>query len=182
LYSSTHRALKPGNTRRCRGPSYRSASGPPRSLPPPRHSLPGARAEIEALRSKIATLQDQVNGLYATSLYAQGEQAREVQADLKRQQGNLDAANNSLTEDEAALRDAMDQARTILFEQDDAGEPMLGGWLPATPTDSTGAGALMVNVPNPDYPGPAPNFDRAVYYAYGTAEAASQAMADGTSM
>jgi len=145
------------------------------SLPPD-----DLRANMEALSGKIATLQQEVNGLYAATLAAQSEQARELQADLKRKQGDLDEATNDLTEAEEALQKAMNDARLALSQENDDGEPLLGGWLPADDTlHEAQAGATIVNVPNHDFPGPAPSFDRAVYHTYETREAAARALAGG---
>ena len=144
------------------------------SLPPDE-----LHANIDALSARIVTLQEEVNKLYAATLAAQGQQARALQADLRRQQGNLDEASNDLAEAETELQQAMHAARLALFEQDDSGEPLLGAWLPAETSSDSAAEATIVNIPNPGFPGPVPNFDRAVYNTYETSDAATRALADG---
>jgi len=138
-----------------------------------------ARADIDALRIKIADLQAAVDRLYREAVYVQGEQARELQADLRRQQGNLDEASNDLAEAQGFLQSAMEDARQSLFEQDDAGEPLLGSWLPVSGAGGGAADSTFTNVPNPDFPRQAANFDRASYHAFATREAALQAMQAG---
>ncbi len=68
-------------------------------------------ARIQALQEKTATLQATVNRLYAALLTAQGEQARELQADLRRQQGNLDEATNDLAKEQSGIQAALKAAR-----------------------------------------------------------------------
>jgi len=136
-------------------------------------------AGIQALRPKIATLQEEVNALYAATLGAQGEQARELQAALRRQQGNLDEATNDLAEEQESLQAAMNEARARLYEQDDDGEPLLGAWLPQGGNFEEDEALGFVNVPYPGFPGPVPNFDRALYQTYHSRETAAMALADG---
>ena len=75
----------------------------------------------------MGTLQQEVNRLYAATLTAQGDQARELQADLRRQQGNLDEATNDLADEQEALEGALKAARIALFQQDDARRAFAGG-------------------------------------------------------
>jgi ABC-type transport system substrate-binding protein len=134
------------------------------------------RAKIQALHEKVATLQDEANRLYSETLTAQGAEARELQADLRRQQGNLDEATNDLTEEQAGLQVALQAARFALFEQDDLGEPLLGPWLP---DQLPAASADVTNGSNEAYPGALANFDQASYILYRSADAASEALAAG---
>lgn len=136
---------------------------------------PETRAQVDSLRAKIATLQAEVDRLYAETLVAQGDQAREAQATLRRQQGNLDEAMNDLTKVQASIQDAKKAARAALFELEDSDEPLLGPWMPATGMRSEG----IINIPNPAYPGPTSNFDRAAYVLFTTREDADQALAAG---
>jgi ABC-type transport system substrate-binding protein len=134
-----------------------------------------SRAKIRALQQQITGLQTQVNGLYAQLPAAQGVQARELQADLRRQQGNLDQATNQLMKDQTGLEEALKAARVALFQEDDTGEPLLGAWEPAGGSKVTNP----TNVPNPDYPGPIANFDQATYVLYPSVDSASRAFAAG---
>ncbi len=68
--------------------------------------------------------------MYAATLTAQGEQARELQADLRRQQGNYDEATNDLAKEQAGIQDGLKAARSALFQSNDSDEPLLGPWLP----------------------------------------------------
>ena len=136
-------------------------------------------ATMEALKGNIATLRQEVDRLYAATLSAQGETARQLQADLRRQQGNLDEATNDLEKADAARQQALDDARLALFEQGPEGEPLLGSWLPDTAPSGPKTKAPIVNLPNPDLPGPPANFDRAAYYTYETRQAAMAALDSG---
>jgi peptide/nickel transport system substrate-binding protein len=135
---------------------------------------PESLDKIRALQARLVTLQEEVNKLYVETLTAQGEQAREVQANLRRQQGNLDEATNALAEEKTAMEDALRTARGALFQQDDTGEPLLGPWLPDGSSDSSSA---VTNRANSSYPGPSANFDRAAYVLFPSAETAAQALA-----
>jgi len=143
-------------------------------------ALPGdeLRSSLDNLRGRIATLQQEANDLYTATLYAQGPQARELQADLKRKQGSLDEVTNDLNKAQTTLEQSLQAAQTALFEQDDRGEPLAGAWLPQA-SASTAANAPIINVPNPAYPGPAPHFDRAVFHIYATRQAAEEAVKAG---
>jgi peptide/nickel transport system substrate-binding protein len=143
--------------------------------------LPGddVRASIETLDAHIATLQKDVNDLYAATLSAQGEQARQLQSDLKHQQGNLDEATNSRAEAQAAIEAAMLKARQALFDADDNLEPLLGLWMPAPADQVAGSGKPILNVPNAGYPGPTVNFDRLAFSVYSTRALADQALDAG---
>ena len=70
-------------------------------------------------------------------------------------------------------------AQTALFEQDHKGEPLLGAWLPQSTASGAALRSPIVNVPNAGYPGPIPNFDRAVFRTFASREAAEQALAAG---
>jgi peptide/nickel transport system substrate-binding protein len=144
------------------------------SLPPDE-----LRATIETLKGEITKLQQEANALFAATINAQGQQARELQAELKRKQGNLDEATNELADAEKTLRTAMDEARSALFQQDDTDEPLLGGWQPKETGNGAQTGATAVNIPNPGFPGITPNFDRALYITFDTAEAAAEALSGG---
>jgi peptide/nickel transport system substrate-binding protein len=133
-------------------------------------------ADIEALKSKMADLQSRVSALYEEAATAQGEEARQVQADLKRQQGNLDQATNDLGKTQTEYDAAVTAARSALYALSDAAEPHLGRWLPST---GTGAGGAIVNEANAAFPGPGPAFDRAVYRTYPTRAAADVALSRG---
>jgi peptide/nickel transport system substrate-binding protein len=137
---------------------------------------PETRAKIETLQKEAAGLQNEVNRLYTESLTAQGPDAREVQASLRRQQGNLDEATNALAAEKAGLETALSAARQALFRQDDSGEPLLGPWLPVNDSVSLSGRA---NRANEAYPGARPNYDRAAYVLFPSADAAAESMQAG---
>lgn len=144
-------------------------------------SLPGNDliANVEALKVKIGALQSLVNQLYAASITATGEQARQIQADLKRQQGNLDQANNDLTKAQATYEDALQSARAALYALRDDGEPRLGKWTSGANQTDADAGPAFTNVANPNYPGVPPRFERAAFFTFPTEEAAVAALEKG---
>lgn len=144
------------------------------SLPPGE-----AYAKLDALNGKVNTLQQQVDKLYAATLSAQGEQSRVIQADLKRLQGNLDEATNDRGAILADIGQRMQAARRLLFELNDVDEPVLGAWLPERPASGADSSGTIVNLPNPAYPGPTPNFDRLVFRLFENAGGAEAAMKDG---
>jgi ABC-type transport system substrate-binding protein len=145
--------------------------------------LPAADLEpqIEELKRKVTELQFKVDTVRAASFAAiSGDQARQLQADLRRQQGNLDEANNDLSKAQVSVERALEEARTALFALDSSGEPHLGGWLPAAGPVGSGAGLALVNEANSNFPGAVANFDRASYRTYITHEAALAGLENGT--
>ena len=85
-------------------------------LLPPADLLPS----MARLQTQISDEQGKVDALYGEAVTAQGEAARQVQASLKREQGNLDEAMNNLAASQAELDDAMKKARASLYAADDA--------------------------------------------------------------
>jgi hypothetical protein len=141
---------------------------------------PDLAPQVEALKRKVTDLQEKVNGLVASGLTATtGDQARRLQADLRRQQGNLNEANNDLAHAQDAIDQGLAAAQKALFALDDSGEPHLGKWQPIEATATSGAGASFVNEANPNFPGPPASFDRAVYRTYATSAAALADMQTG---
>jgi ABC-type transport system substrate-binding protein len=141
--------------------------------------LPGADlvAQIEALKVKVASLEAQLGVLNYGAATNQGEEARQAQSGLKRQQGDLDQALNDLTKAQDSYDSALNAARAALFGLSDRGEPLLGAWTATQPAAATSS--TLENKANPGYPGPAAHFDRAVYQFYPTREAAESAQQAG---
>ena len=83
---------------------------------------------MDALNAQITQVQARMQALYVQAGGAQGEAARQLQASLKREQGNLDEAMNSLSKAQAQYDEEMQKARAALYEADDTGEPRLGRW------------------------------------------------------
>jgi peptide/nickel transport system substrate-binding protein len=128
-------------------------------------------AKIEALTQRAADLQKQVDALVVQGLTGTGQQARELQLELRRRQGDLDEAQNDLTKAHAAFDNAMETARQALYALDDSSEPTLGEWMPAG-----NAAGRWVNEANPSHPFGEPHFDRAVYASYTDEDAALAAL------
>ncbi|HTP01683.1 MAG TPA: ABC transporter substrate-binding protein, partial [Anaerolineales bacterium] len=125
--------------------------------------LPAAdsASRIAGLTQEAADLQKRVDALIAEGVHATGEQAHDLQLELKRRQGDLDQATNELARARAASDSAMAAGRQSLYAVDDAGEPMLGDWMPVGSD-----GESWTNSANPSHPFGAPHFDRAVYVQY----------------
>ncbi len=133
-------------------------------------------AQIATLKATVASLESQLGLLNYNAITSQGEEARQVQSGLKRQQGDLDKAMNDLTKAQDDYNSDLASARAALYGLNDQGEPLLGAWMPMQP--STPASTTFQNKVNPTYPGPTPHFDQAIYRLYSTeaeAQAARQA-------
>lgn len=135
---------------------------------------PAEQSQIDSLNKQVADLQKSVNSLITAGEAATGEQARQLQAQLQNQQGNLDGARNDLAKAQADVDAAMQSARQALYAEDGTGEPTLGTWTPAS-----NAEGLWANSANPSHPFASPNFDRAVYALYADEAAALAALKDG---
>ncbi len=135
-------------------------------------------AHIQSLKSKVADLQKQVDALNLSVGYALGEEARQTQAGIRRQQGDLDQAINDLAKAQAEFDSAMNSARAALYAQDDAGEPSLGRWKYSS-SQASASPAVYANEVNPAFPEAAPGFARALYFAYATSGAAAAALGKG---
>ena len=144
-------------------------------LLPPADLLPS----MARLQTQISDEQGKVDALYGEAVTAQGEAARQVQASLKREQGNLDEAMNNLAASQAELDDAMKKARASLYAADDTNEPRLGRWMGKAGTLEMQPGELVENTPNAAFQDVLPYFDRAVYLAYPTRAAALAALEAG---
>jgi len=142
---------------------------------PPADLLPS----IAKLQTQISDEQGRVDALYAEAATAQGEAARQIQASLKREQGNLDEAINSLAASQAQFDDAMKQARASLYAANDTNEPRLGRWTGTTGNPEMQSGETVENTPNASFQDVLPHFDRAVYLTYPTREAALEALGAG---
>ncbi len=131
-------------------------------------------ANIAMLTGRIADLQKRVQALVNEGVTATGEQARQLQLELQRRQGDLDEATNNLNKAQAAVDGAMQAARAALYALDEVKEPTLGTWMPVN--EDTGK---WVNEANPAYPFARPHFDRAVYLLYPDEDSAIAAMQKG---
>ncbi len=128
-------------------------------------------AQIEALKAKVTDLQKQFDALNAASATTTGEETRQAQANLKRREGDLNEAINDLSKAQSNFDSAMNAACDSLYRLNDRDEPRLGIWeFGASQTGS------IENKANAKYPGPRPNFDRALYHTYPTEEAAAEAL------
>ena len=136
----------------------------------------GLLASMEAFKAQIADTQARLNTLYAQAAIAQKESARQLQASIKREQGNLDEATNNLAEAQAQYDEAMQAARSALYDLDDKGEPRLGRWAAADASDASPG--VFENTPTGDFPG-VPNFDRAEYRVYQSRATALAALDKG---
>jgi ABC-type transport system substrate-binding protein len=130
-------------------------------------------SQIEALQARVADLQQQVDALNADAATApaHGEEARQNQMTLNRQQRDLNAANNDLTKAESDFAAAMNAARQSLYTLDNKQEPTLGNWIPAG--QENGA---WVNKANLAHPFGEPHFDRAIYRIYNNRKEAFDAI------
>jgi peptide/nickel transport system substrate-binding protein len=143
--------------------------------------LPSAdlTSSMEELQAQIDADQARVDALYGEAATAQGETVRQVQASLKREQGNLDEAMNNLAASQAQFDESMKQARASLYAADDADEPRLGRWKNETGKAEMQPGGSIENMPSAAFQDVLPHFDRAVYLAYATRAAALAALSDG---
>jgi len=132
--------------------------------------LPSADAlpSMASLNAEISAVQARMNALYAQAVVAQAEDARQVQANLKREQGNLDEAMNNLAKAQVQFDQEMQKARAALYAADDSAEPRLGRWTADASASAASEGDVIVNEVSPDFPGVYPNFDRAAYHTFAT--------------
>ena len=144
-------------------------------LLPPADLLPS----IARLQTQISDEQGKVDALYREAVTAQGEAARQVQASLKREQGNLDQAINSVAASQAQFDDAMKQARASLYAADATNEPRLGRWIEKAGKPEMQPGESVENTPNGAFPDVLPHFDRAIYLAYSSRAEALTALGEG---
>ncbi|MBI5840567.1 MAG: ABC transporter substrate-binding protein [Chloroflexi bacterium] len=134
------------------------------------------RASIADASARIAHFQPIVDSLTAEyySLQSQGKYSRELETDIKRNQGDLDNANNDLAKFLAEYADKVTTAHQSLYALDDQDEPTLGVWMPAGKE-----GDKWVNEANPDFPFEKPNFDRIAYSVFEDENAAFAAFHNG---
>jgi len=133
------------------------------------------RSSIEDARARIAQYQPIVDSLNAEfyALQSQGKQSQELEVDIKRNQGNLDEANNDLAKALAEYADKLRATHQALYTLDDQNEPTLGVWIPAGKENDK-----WVNVVNSDFPFEKPNFDRVVYKVFEDINSAYKAYKD----
>jgi ABC-type transport system substrate-binding protein len=138
--------------------------------------LPKAESlsQINGLDAKVTDLQKRVDALVATGAASTGEQARQLQVELQRQQGDLDQARNDLSKAEVGVNTAMQAARQALYSLGAQDEPTLGTWMPAGYANGT-----WINGANPSHPFGSPHFDRATYTVYEEEASALTALQGG---
>lgn len=127
------------------------------------------RNNIETLKIKAEVLQKRVDALSASiaSGTMTADEARQTQAGLLRQQGDLNKANNDLFKAQSGYDAAMDQARAALYALKDQDEPHLGTW-----NYSKSSNGVIENEANLKFPLEHPGMERAVYQSYPTENAA----------
>jgi ABC-type transport system substrate-binding protein len=134
------------------------------------------RAQIAEAQSKLALLQGAIAEIHALmpTLKKNGPEYRKAEADLKRNQGDLDAINNLMAQLQSDYAFRLSAAQTALFSSDDSAEPTLGVWMAGEIQANT-----VTNTANPAFPFGAPHFDRAVYKFYPTESEAVAAFQNG---
>jgi peptide/nickel transport system substrate-binding protein len=125
----------------------------------------GLRVQITDTQSKLALLQGAIAEMHALmlTLKKNGPDYRKAEAVLKRNQGDLDAANNLMAQLQDDYASRLDAAQTALFSLDHSAEPTLGVWVAGGTQANT-----VTNTANPAFPFGAPHFYRAVYKFYPT--------------
>ncbi len=141
------------------------------SLPPSDLAL-----QIEKLKVKVDDLQQKVNALNLSiaSTPMTPDEARQAQAALTRQQGDLNEANNDLVKAQSDYDSAMNAARESLYALDDKDEPTLGNWMP-----DGEANGVWANKVNPAHPFGEPKFERATYQEFANEDEVSRALKQG---
>ncbi|MBI3739744.1 MAG: hypothetical protein HY258_11905, partial [Chloroflexi bacterium] len=133
-------------------------------------------SQIERLKVKVDDLQQKVNALNLSiaSTPMTPDEARQAQAALTRQQGDLNEANNDLVKAQSDYDSAMSAARESLYALDDANEPTLGNWIPDGETDG-----VWTNKVNPAHPFGEPKFDEASYKLFPDEASEVQSLQNG---
>ena len=128
---------------------------------------------ISAVQSDIEALKKAIAETYALmpTLKKNSPDYRKAEADLKRNQGNLDAANNRLALLQADYAQRIESAHAKLFSFSAKDEPTLGVWM-----FGEAQGNVITNEANPAFPFGKPNFDRAVYRFYASEAGAVAAL------
>jgi peptide/nickel transport system substrate-binding protein len=131
-----------------------------------RANIAGARSELMLLKAandELITLM--------TTLKKNSSGYRKAETDLRRNQGDLDAANNLMAKLQGDYTSRLDAAQTALFSLNDAGEPTLGVWMADEVQTNT-----VTNIANPALPFGLPHFERAVYKFFMTESEAAAAL------
>jgi peptide/nickel transport system substrate-binding protein len=134
------------------------------------------RVQIADAQSKLVLLQKAIAEIHTLmpTLKENGPDYRKAEADLKRNQGDLDAANNSMAHLQNDYAYRVNEAQTALFSLDHGAEPTLGVWMVGETQANT-----VTNIVNPAFPFGVPHFDRAVYKFFGTESEAVTAFQNG---
>ncbi len=115
------------------------------------------RAQIADTQSKLVLVQKAITEIYALmpTLKKNGPDYRKAEADLKRNQGDLDATNNLMAQLQRDYATHLSTAQSALFSLDHGAEPTLGTWMAGeTQTNS------VTNTANKTFPFGKPHFDR----------------------
>jgi ABC-type transport system substrate-binding protein len=130
-------------------------------------------AQIAALQSQIDNLQNSIVALNqkiaSNSLSA--DELRQAQINLKKQQGDLASANNSLAKIQTGLENSVSAAQEALYAIAHDGEPTLGNWIPGGMQSNEWANKI-----NPAHPFGAPNFDNVSYQLFASQDEAINAI------
>ncbi len=158
---------------RCRDRSYKRHTGPRRS-PNSVALLPSAnlRSNMETLTINVAALQKRVDAIAATIALpaTTRDEARQLQANLTHQQGDLSKAINELSKVQTDIDMAMNAAHTALYALKDQNEPHLGTW-----DYSTSGNGVIENAFNLKVPLEHTKMTRATYRTYPSEAAAISA-------
>lgn len=128
-----------------------------------------AQSQIKALQVSVDELNSQLRTLQTDS-----KEYQQADGDLKREQGNLDEANNDLTKLLEEYDGEIASARQALYALDDTKEPTLGNWIPAGKENDAWANEI-----NPKRPFGRPSFDRASYHMFPDEQNAFSALQRG---
>ncbi len=132
------------------------------------------RSQVKTLNTKVADLQKRIEALIAEGVHATGDQARELQLELKRRQSDLDEAMNDLAKAQAVVDSAVQAGRRALYAVDAGNEPALGMWIPGARQNGA-----WINQANPAHPFGTPHIDRLAYLFYPDQAAAVTALDKG---
>ncbi len=130
--------------------------------------------QLDALKNKVTLLQMQVDALNNVTGTTTPSETRQAQANLTRQQGNLDQAVNDLSKAQAGFNTAMTAAREALYILYGGNEPLLGSWI----FESSDKNSYQ-NKANPKFPFEKANFERAVYMLFPSESDAVTAQMNG---
>jgi peptide/nickel transport system substrate-binding protein len=138
--------------------------------------LPSAdlHSQIDALKIKVSDLQTRVDALNATLATETGDAARQTQAGIIHQKGDLDKAINDLSKVQTVFDAAMKAGRAMLYSLDDRNEPRLGEW-----NYKASGNNFVENEANLKYPLGQQGMNQITYHIYPTEAVALTAYSNG---